>query len=335
MIANYTQKLYINRISSSLPLFKWTSSKAASFRCILCGDSKKSKTKKRGTIYEFEGEWRYKCHNCGESMYFTTFMKENFNELYREMLLESMKGTKADNISYIVEKKQEEAKNWECVLTSLKDLGPQHEAAMYVKNRRIPIHQFDRIYYTDNFAETYYRLCKLFNITPEDKHVPSMRAILFPFLDKENNLMFIQGRFIDDNAVMRYLTVRFLDASKIFGLETLNINQDVFVFEGAIDSFFISNSVATADADLTRAIQYIDKSKLVLVYDNEPRSKIACRKIENALKSGFKVVIFPERIIEKDINDMFLSNLNVQELVENNIHQGMMGLLKFQKWKKC
>jgi len=262
-------------------------------------------------------------------------MKENFNEIYREMLLESMKGLKTNQISYVVEKKQEEAKNWECILTPLKDYGHQHEAVVYVKNRKIPLHQFDRIYYTDNFAETYQRLCTMFGIIPEDKHIPQMKAILFPFLDKENNLMFIQGRFIDDNAFMRYLTVRFLDVSKIFGLETINQNQDVFVFEGAFDSFFISNSVATADADLTRASQYIDKQKLVLVYDNEPRSKIACRKIENALKAGFRVVIFPEKVTEKDINLMFLANQDVQQLVENNIYQGMMGLLKFQKWKRC
>lgn len=334
-IQSYLQKQYIGRISTNLPLFTWTGQKSCSFRCIVCGDSQKSTIKKRGAIYEREGDWFYKCHNCGHSSYFTSFLKEYFPQQYGEMLMENMKGLKHENISYHVEEKKIEAKDWEGLIDKLTDLGPQHEAMIYVKNRKIPSHQLNRIYYTDNFNVTYQRLAKLFNIKQEDmKHVPSMRAILFPFVDDENNLMFIQARFLDD-AQMRYLTVKILDVSKIFGIEKINKNRDVFVFEGAFDSFFVDNSIATADADLTRSAEYVDKEKLILVYDNEPRSKIACKKIENALRLGFKVVIFPEWVKGKDINEMFLNGHDVQHIVETYHVQGMLGLLKHSVWKKC
>lgn len=332
-ISYYIQKQYINRISASLPLFKWNSQKDASFRCIICGDSKKSKTKKRGCIYEQNGQWYYKCHNCGVSTYFTAFLKEYFSEMYREMLLENAKGVSSiSNISFIVEHKEIETKHWESFITPLSDLGPDHDVILYVKSRKIPSHHYRRLYYTEDFHELYHKLTRLFGVVPE-KDVPNTNALLFPFVDCENNLMFLQARFFSDE--FRYLTVRFKDVPKLFGLEQINLNKKVFVFEGAIDSLFVNNSVATADADLTRATQYIKKENLVLVYDNEPRSVIACRKIERALKAGFSVVIYPEHIKSKDINLMYLDGLDVQRLVEENHYKGMMGLLKFQNWKKC
>jgi len=46
------------------------------------------------------------------------------------------------------------------------------------------------------------------------------------------------------------------------------------------------------------------------------------------------VVIFPKNILEKDINDMYLSGQNVQKVVESNIYQGLEAKLKLQDWKR-
>jgi hypothetical protein len=49
---------------------------------------------------------------------------------------------------------------------------------------------------------------------------------------------------------------------------------------------------------------------------------------------GQKVVIWPSTIKEKDINDMVLSGLNVQDVIKSNTYSGLEAKLKFTTWKK-
>ena len=44
-------------------------------------------------------------------------------------------------------------------------------------------------------------------------------------------------------------------------------NEKIYVVEGPIDSLFIENSIATADANLTAASEIFDKQKLTLIFD--------------------------------------------------------------------
>ena len=72
----------------------------------------------------------------------------------------------------------------------------------------------------------------------------------------------------------------------------------------------------------------------VWIYDNEPRNREIVSRIERTINNGARVVIWPKDIQEKDINDMFLSGLNVQSVVESNIFSGLEAKLKFNTWKK-
>jgi alkyl sulfatase BDS1-like metallo-beta-lactamase superfamily hydrolase len=85
-----------------------------------------------------------------------------------------------------------------------------------------------------------------------------------------------------------------------------------------------------ADAD-------IDKwgiSNPVWIYDNEPRNKEIVSRISRTINRGERVVIWPSNIIEKDINDMVLSGLDVQSVIESNTYSGLEAKLKFITWKK-
>ena len=72
----------------------------------------------------------------------------------------------------------------------------------------------------------------------------------------------------------------------------------------------------------------------VWIYGNEPRNREIVSRIERTINNGARVVIWPKDIQEKDINDMFLSGLNVQSVVESNIFSGLEAKLKFNTWKK-
>ena len=68
---------YANMLSFALPRFKVTKQKpyTAIFRCPLCGDSQKKKTKTRGYLLQKEDSLFFYCHNCNQSMRFSRFIQ--------------------------------------------------------------------------------------------------------------------------------------------------------------------------------------------------------------------------------------------------------------------
>ena len=122
------------------------------------------------------------------------------------------------------------------------------------------------------------------------------------------------------------------DAPKIYGLDNIRKDVPVYITEGPFDSTFIRNSIAMcgADADIDRW----GISNAIWIYDNEPRNSEIVRRIGNTIDSGHSVVIWPSNIDEKDINDMVMSGLDVQSVIESNTYTGLEAQLKFTTWKK-
>jgi len=73
---------------------------------------------------------------------------------------------------------------------------------------------------------------------------------------------------------------------------------------------------------------------VVYVFDNEPRNKEIVSKYIKAIDNGERVVIWPNNIVEKDINDMVMAGHDVQNVVELNTYQGLEAKLKLTEWKK-
>ena len=122
------------------------------------------------------------------------------------------------------------------------------------------------------------------------------------------------------------------DAPKIYGLDNINTGETVYVTEGPFDSTFISNSIAMCGAD--GDVKKWGITNPVWIYDNEPRNRQIVERLATTINRGDRVVIFPKNILEKDINDMYLSGQNVQRMVESNIYQGLEAKLKLQDWKR-
>ena len=122
------------------------------------------------------------------------------------------------------------------------------------------------------------------------------------------------------------------DAPKIYGLDQVQKTETVYITEGPFDSTFIRNSIALCGADGD-----LDKWGIhnrVWVYDNEPRNSEIVRRIQSKIESRESVVIYPNSVVEKDINDMVLSGLDVQSMIESNTYSGLEAKLKFTTWKK-
>jgi len=148
----------------------------------------------------------------------------------------------------------------------------------------------------------------------------------------KNTLVGFQGRSLGPSKV-KYITVMINDdAPKIYGLDNIRRDAPVFVTEGPIDSTFLRNSIAMCGADGDVGKWGI--STPVWVYDNEPRNKEITTRISNTIDRGDSVVIFPNNVKEKDINDMVLAGHDVQSIVESNIYKGLEATLQFTTWKK-
>ena len=75
-------------------------------------------------------------------------------------------------------------------------------------------------------------------------------------------------------------------------------------------------------------------SDYIWIYDNEPRNREIVNRVSTAIDRGDKVVIWPNNIHQKDINDMCLYGHDVQNVVQCNVYQGLEANLRLNNWKK-
>ena len=322
---------YIGLVSSRLQKFKRVKSNLYNFRCPICGDSQRNKNKARGYFYVVKNNTNFKCHNCGASLSFNNFIKKVDVELYKQYTLEkfkagfSGKGFTADSptvISEIVESSNPRFVK-DPIKSSLPKASEVRRAKEYLERRNIDPTKF---YYAERFKEFTNSIKQTFDDVKYDED-----RIIIP-LYKDKRLIGFQGRSIDYSPT-KYITVMLNENEpKIYGLDNINKESNVYITEGPFDSTFIDNSIAMCGADVDVNEWNIENP--VYVYDNEPRNKEIVNRISKVIDKGCKVVIWPTSIMEKDINDMVLSGLDVQSVVESNVYSSLQAKIKFNYWKK-
>jgi hypothetical protein len=155
---------------------------------------------------------------------------------------------------------------------------------------------------------------------------------VIPFYDEDGNVFAAQGRAFGKEQP-KYLTVKFDDKPKIFGLERVDWSKKVYVVEGPIDSLFLSNALAVAGADFIHLP--FNKEDIVVVLDNEPRSGEIVKKMTNLAEQDYSLVIWPETISQKDINDMTLAGVrDIEQIINDNTHSGLQARMRVASWKR-
>ena len=328
---SYLDTKYINLASASLQKYKKVKNGLWTFRCPYCGDSKKNKNKTRGYIFSVKGDHVFKCHNCGITRSFSNFLKDHVPHVYDEYVMERYKeGTIGKNVpkpdlTQFISKPKFEKKTID--LEPLSCLNNFHVARKYILGRGIPENKLDRLFYCPNFKEWTNTQKHTFSDTSNDED-----RIIIPLNDTDGNLIGFQGRSLSPNAKMRYITVMLNeDAPKLYGLDHINKNETIYIVEGPLDSFFLENSVAMCGSDVD--IRSFGWSDYIWVYDNEPRSRQITDKISKSIDAGDSVVIWPRSIKEKDLNDMVTSGINVKNVIQSNVYQGLKAKLQLSSWK--
>jgi transcription elongation factor Elf1 len=318
---DFIDESFIERVSGRLSNFKKVKPKLYNFRCPFCGDSSRSKKKSRGYLYPVNNNTNYKCHNCGISISFNNFLKEVDPTLYKEFSIEKYKsGFTGKN--FVVESPKFETKPpvfREKI--SLPKASSNNQAKQYLENRKLDPNVY---YYAEDFS-------KWVNSITEEPNLKSEPRIVIP-LYYNKSLIGVQGRSIGHSPI-KYITIMFnKDSPKIYNYDSINKEKLVYVLEGPFDSYFIKNSVAMCGADID--LKSLNIHYPVYVYDNEPRNKEIHDRMSKAIQRGYSIVIWPETIKEKDVNDAVLAGIDVEDVLSKNVYKDLEAQLKFNFWKK-
>jgi|TARA_R110002153_G_scaffold115637_1_gene258936 hypothetical protein len=332
-MSSYIDLKFINEISARLAQFKKKSDYLYNFRCPYCGDSQKSKTKARAYLYRVKNDMFFKCHNCSEGHSLSNFLKYLDPKKYEEYLLERYKGSapstaKPEFDDFVP---HFEEKDFLKGLTKVSELAEDHPVSQYVQKRKIPKEYYDKLFISNTFM-AFVNECKP-NTFPHTRG--EHPRLIIPFYDVQGKAFAFQGRAFG-NEQPKYLTIK-LDESKqkVYGLDTVNLQDQIFIVEGPIDSMFIDNCLAAGGADLTLQTP---AEQVTYIFDNEPRNKEIVNRMYDVIDKGYNVVVWPEDLQLKDVNDLIISGMTkiqVKNLISKHTYSGLKALTNMTNYRKC
>ena len=328
----WVDKKYLRLISSRFRNSRWKNEDLLNHACPYCGDSEKNTHKARGYHFVYKDTFFYKCHNCGESKGFASFLKDQDNTLWKQYCVEKFyKKEPIINKTPVPKSKiifkDDPLKKVGCV----KAIDDQR-ARDYLNVRKVPKDKWDELYYIENCQA----LSQL-DYKYKERVFGNDPRLVIPFYTRQGKLIGVSGRALNNNK-LRYLTLKFDETQPlIYGLRTVDYNKRVYVTEGPIDSLFLQNAIAVAGSDFSKLKSIVPVEQAIVVFDNEPRNPEIIKHLSQMIEAGFTVCIWPKTIREKDINDMVLNGLSstiIEDTINKNKFSGLSAKMALSDWSK-
>lgn len=316
--------------------------------CPICMEGKSFGKKKR--CWYIPAKDLIYCHNCGWSSrplkWIMTVGNISYEDVQKELLdgeytIINLDRTPAYDISNLVTLETDETLPFNAIdlsnklqLEYYKGNSVIEKALKYIKSRRLDA--------AVNAPKTFY-------ISLKDK--VHKNRIVIPFYDKEGRVIFYQSRAIGANMDEYMENVKYLSKKNalksVFNIDKVDDNiEEIFIFEGPIDSCFVKNGVAvggitpSSEKSLTEVQEeqldfYAMDHKFIWILDSQWLDDAAYKKTELLLENGEAVFIWPENIGRqyKDFNEMCVKN-NINEIprecIINNVLEGLPGALKYK-----
>lgn len=266
-------------------------------RCVVCGDSKYSKRKKRG--YFLKGStkhnhWTYNCHNgdceANSAMSVERWLRGWFPEIYEEYKTALKKDTKKYSKSTLTlsEKKIDEKEDTKHFKPILSESGGMFEKAVsYCVERKI----------SENIWKNFF---------VATGGIFQGRMII-PFYDKDEKIYYYQGRTLIGREP-KYMNRR-IGEKEVYGKDFIDSSKPVLIVEGPIDSMFLENGLAVLGLKFSESIKKtLTGLNKYYILDRDEDGKKSSIKL---LKKG-QYVFNWEKFLEKkdskvkDINDLVL-----------------------------
>lgn len=306
-IKNYIFETFMRQAAYSFSHSSYA--KRIEIECIYCNEKLK-----KGTLFLSNNNnwcyicWKANCECSGHGISAVKWLRKANPDLYKKYIealnkecgkdsineYES-KAKAARNKSEIKEKKELEDKiNEDNEATKyfkpINIAGACQKKAMeYCLNRMIPEESYKYFFYAD-----------------EGKY---KNRIIIPFYNKDKTITFFQGRSLDENDKVKYLSR--VGKTALYNIDFVDKNKPLMVLEGPIDSMFVENSTATVGAGSSSELDHELKGyKVYWIYDNDAAgiksSGKKVRKKENVFL--WKKFLSEWNIVAdiKDINDLVL-----------------------------
>ena len=210
-------------------------------------------------------------------------------------------------------------------------MNDDHPVKQYVVNRMIPKKYYSKLFLCNKFM-AFVNKAKPNTFSHTKGEHP---RLIIPFYDGNDKVFAFQGRAFGKEQP-KYLTVK-LDENKqkVYGLDRVNLQNKVYIVEGPIDSLFIDNCLAAAGADLTLRVE---PDNVTYIFDNEPRNKEIIKRMYDVIEKDYNIVIWPEHIHAKDVNEMIMNGMTkieLQTIISTNTFAKLEALTKLSYYKKC
>lgn len=313
-------------------------------RCPVCGDSKKSQSKRRFHLkYEHNGSIYWNCFNCGQS--------GTFIDLYAHM-----KG-----ISPLAAYKE------------LRKFDPKKIRQQLNKKKRIDLTE-KKVIEKQNFnwilKDCVGESTETKNLTQRNlqrilKKFKESRKITFPVfvaykgdyknriiipIVEDGQIIYFQGRAINDSITPKYLNPK-AEKEHIIQNETkFDKNKFIIVTEGILDGDAIENNQGTAALganvpdDLIEKLMKKTSKGVIIAVDNPKIDETGYKKLQKILKhskfkNNLKFFLFPNKYNKiKDLNELKTATSveDVYKFVTTNSHNAFQTQIKLKtmSWRK-
>ena len=303
--------------------------------CPICKEGN-SWGKKKRFYYIPDKELAY-CHNCGYSKKALTFITEVTNKSLHEIInevkefdIEILPIEEPKEVKKVIDKSLPE----DCI--NLSDIS-QIE---YYKDNAVVKTALQLI--RDRKLDKGINKPKTFYISLKD--VVHKNRLILPFYDENDDIIFYQSRGLTKKDLFerpKYLSKVGAERS-LYGMQNINSNLDnVFIFEGPIDSYFVENGLATcgiterSDKMFTslqkEQINKLNLYEKIYVLDNQYCDKAALNKSIILVDNNEKVFIWPKELKRfKDFNDICVAGNKDKirpEFILKNTHSGLKAKL--------
>jgi hypothetical protein len=81
----------------------------------------------------------------------------------------------------------------------------------------------------------------------------------------------------------------------------------------------------------------ISNEQITYIFDNEPRNKEIVNRMYKVIEQNYNVVIWPDDIQLKDVNDIIKSGVSInqlKEIISSNTYSKLSAMTKLNYWKK-
>lgn len=275
-------------------------------RCVLCGDSKKSKAKRRFNLDYNNGNPIYHCFNCGRSgsflQIYSTLKNITISEAKKELydynpdrLIQELSNKKRDKIIKEIEYEYYDYILKDCI--SITDIVDDYITKQYQKQLLY--------FYKDRQIPSTIRIYIAFKGDYKGRFI-------IPIFNEDDHIVYFQARRIRDDIELKYKNPTLEKGSIIYNKHKFDRSMYIIVFEGLIDAMMVgSQGTSCMGSEITEnfvseLIGLTDKG-IIIAFDND---KTGIKSLYNFMKKNIhsnrvKYFLFPcEYMNQKDINNI-------------------------------